>query len=228
MNQPNNQSTYQSNTQPISQPINRSINQTVNQLIEQPINQPIKQSINRSFIQLINQSMHQTCFWVSFKHVLGIIQKCFWHHSDMFWGSSRHNLGFTTTLRSLEVYFSLQIRCWRRLGRYFRVQNRVFGVSLGSKIGSWKHLGTQKRLMMAVRSSRNSFLDYFGDPSLAKSMFLFPMEANMEPKWSLKSTFIAIENDDGKTMLYREGSASFQHRSGWDFGFQQRRDLGRS
>ena len=68
----------------------------------------------------------------------------------------------------------------------FRVQNRVlkesersvwapkkglerfFGGSLGSKIGSWKHLGSQDRLKMRMRSSRNSFLDHFGGPKEAK------------------------------------------------------------
>ena len=54
------------------------------------------------------------------------------------------------------------------------------------------------------------------------------MESKWEVKWGLTLIFIAMENDDGKVMLYREGSASRKPRSGWNFGLQQRRDLGRS
>ena len=89
--------------------------------------------------------------------------------------------------------------------------------------------------MMRFPSSRNSFLDHFGgpkevkidqtsssddvkneksenvdfvDPSIKNHSFWVPMEAKMEAKWGLKSIFIAIENDDGKVMQYREGSGS--------------------
>ena len=48
----------------------------------------------------------------------------------------------------------------------------------------------------------------FDTPPLQNHSFWGPMEAKMEPKWGLKSIFIAIENDDGKVMLYREGVGS--------------------
>ena len=48
----------------------------------------------------------------------------------------------------------------------------------------------------------------FNTPPLQNQCFWVPMEAKMEAKWRLKSIFIAIENDDGKTMLYREGVGS--------------------
>ena len=41
-------------------------------------------------------------------------------------------------------------------------------------------------------------------PPLQNQYFCGPMEVKMEVKWGLKSIFIAIENDDGNTMLYRE------------------------
>ena len=68
----------------------------------------------------------------------------------------------------------------------------------------------------------------FRYPIPQNQCFWVPMEIKMEVKWGLKFIFMAIENDDRKVMLYREGSAYWKHRSGWDFGLQQRRDLGRS
>ena len=86
---------------------------------------------------------------------------------------------------------------------------------------------------MRFPSSHNSFLDHFGspkeakidqksssddvkneksenvdfvDPSHQKSMFLGPNGGQDGGQMSLKSIFIAIENDDRKMMLYREGS----------------------
>ena len=47
----------------------------------------------------------------------------------------------------------------------------------------------------------------FNTPPLQNHCFGVPMEVKMEPKRGLKSIFIAIENDDRKVMLYREGSA---------------------
>ena len=38
---------------------------------------------------------------------------------------------------------------------------------------------------------------------LKNHYFWVPMEAKMEPKWSLESIFIAIENDVEKVMLFR-------------------------
>ena len=68
----------------------------------------------------------------------------------------------------------------------------------------------------------------FDTPPMQNQYFWGPMEVKMEVKWGLKSIFIAIENDDGKVMLYREGSVDWTQRSGWNFGLKQRRDLGRS
>ena len=68
----------------------------------------------------------------------------------------------------------------------------------------------------------------FDTPPLQNQYFWGPMEIKIEVKWALKSIFIAIENDDEKVMLYREGSGSRILRSGWNFGLKQRRDLGRS
>ena len=48
----------------------------------------------------------------------------------------------------------------------------------------------------------------FDTPPIKNQCFWVPMEAKMEPKWGPKSIFIATENDDGKVMLYREGSGS--------------------
>ena len=68
----------------------------------------------------------------------------------------------------------------------------------------------------------------FDTPPKQNLYFWGPMEVKMEVKWGLKSIFITIENDDGKVMLYREGSVDWMHRSGWNFEVKQRRDLGRS
>ena len=48
----------------------------------------------------------------------------------------------------------------------------------------------------------------FDTTPLQNQYFWGPMEVKMEVKWVLKSIFIAIENDDRKVMLYREGSES--------------------
>ena len=48
----------------------------------------------------------------------------------------------------------------------------------------------------------------FDTPPMQNQYFWGPMEVKMEVKWGLKSIFIAIENDDGKVMLYREGAES--------------------
>ena len=45
----------------------------------------------------------------------------------------------------------------------------------------------------------------FDTPPLQNHCFGVSMEVKMEPKWSLKSIFIAIENDDRKAMLFKEG-----------------------
>ena len=44
----------------------------------------------------------------------------------------------------------------------------------------------------------------FDTPPIKNQCFWVPMEAKMEPKWSLKSILIAIRHDDWKMMLYRE------------------------
>ena len=54
----------------------------------------------------------------------------------------------------------------------------------------------------------------FDTPPMQNQYFWGPMEVKMEVKGGLKSIFIAIENDDGKVMLYREGSGSRMFRSG--------------
>ena len=45
----------------------------------------------------------------------------------------------------------------------------------------------------------------FDTPPLQNHCFWVPMEAKMEPKWSLESISIAIETDVYKVMLFREG-----------------------
>ena len=46
----------------------------------------------------------------------------------------------------------------------------------------------------------------FDTSPMQNQYFWGPMEVKMEVKGGLKSIFIVIENDDGKVMLYREGS----------------------
>ena len=63
----------------------------------------------------------------------------------------------------------------------------------------------------------------FDTPSLQNQCFCVPMEVKMEVKCGLKSIFIAIENDDRKARLFREGVGDISRRLGEDFGLQQRR-----
>ena len=140
-------------------------------------------------------------------------------------------------------YFGPQNRVlkesWRLVWRPKWCLEGVFGVSLGSKIESWKHLGSQDRLKMRILGGASvHVIDFwtileaprrpksiknrvkmilrmikvkmliFDTPPLQNQYFWGPMEVKMEVKWGLKSIFIAIENDDGKVMLYREGSVS--------------------
>ena len=79
----------------------------------------------------------------------------------------------------------------------------VFEVSLGSKIGSWKHLGTQKRLMMRFSSLRNSFLDHFGSPKEVKT------EKNRS-----QSDFICLTDLEQKLCLLEKAKIVILHGRG--------------
>ena len=65
----------------------------------------------------------------------------------------------------------------------------------------------KNRVQMMLRMKKVKML-IFDTPPLQNHCFWVPMEVKMEPKCSLKSIFIVIENDDEKVMLYREGVGS--------------------
>ena len=68
-------------------------------------------------------------YWAPFRHVLGIIQTCIGHHSDMFWASFRHVLGINQTCfghhsgPSLDRHLNtpssvgIHLSLWKRLRR---------------------------------------------------------------------------------------------------------------
>ena len=79
-----------------------------------------------------------------------------------------------------------------------------FGGPKEAKINQ-KSSSDDVQMMLRMRKVKMLIFD---TPPIKDQCFWVPMEVKMEVKWSLKSIFIAIENDDEKVMLYREGVES--------------------